>query len=214
LTKIQKIAISIPTSKEELNISINKLTGSPQGTAMKENKKIKKLKDMAADMKKNAIAMMNYFLAGIKSLAFRFFSFQGLLLQLIVLVLFISYRFILKIRAYASRRRRRRRCLRMVDEIRKYSAEDPGESIGTCYRLTRELLEMSGLRREKNMELLNYGISLKKTDYNLSRDALAVFFIYSKTSYSPSAPLAEDAEETLQRILRIRNNLVDNLKLL
>ncbi|MFA6291166.1 MAG: transglutaminase domain-containing protein [Victivallales bacterium] len=214
LTKIQKIAISIPTSKEELNVTINKLTGAPQGTALEKNKKIGKLKNMGGDIKKNAIAMMNYFLAGIKSMAFRFFSFQGLLLQLIVLVLFISYRFFLGIRAFANRRRRRRRCLRMLDEIQKSSAGSPAERIGCCYKLTRELLEISGLKREKNMELLNYGISLKKTDYNLSRDALAVFFIYSKASYSPSAPEAEDAEVVMQRILRIRNNLSDNLKLL
>ena len=64
------------------------------------------------------------------------------------------------------------------------------------------------------MELLNYGISLKTTDYNLSRDVLAVFFIYSKTSYSSSSPAKEDAEVTMLRILRIRKNLVDNLKLL
>ena len=214
LTGIQKIAINIPTSQTELNITINKLTGTPQGTTLDENKKIRKLKDMAGNMKKNAIAMMNYFLAGIKTLVFRFFSFQGLLLQLIVLVAFISYRFLLKIRAFANRRRRRKRCISMVDEIQKFSPENPGECISTCYRLTRELLEISGLKREKNMELLNYGISLKKTDYNLSKDALAVFFIYSKVSYSSSAPAAEDAEDTLQRILRIRNNLADNLKLL
>ena len=102
----------------------------------------------------------------------------------------------------------------MFDEIQKFSTEGPGECISTCYKLTRELLELSGLKREKNIELLNYGISLKTIDYNLSKDVLAVFFIYSKTSYSRSSPAMEDAEVSLQRIMRIRDNLVDKLKLL
>jgi hypothetical protein len=102
----------------------------------------------------------------------------------------------------------------MVDGIRNFPKENPGECIGTCYRLTRELLEISGLKRERNMELFNYGVSLKNIDYNLSKDVLAVFFIYSKTSYSSTGPAREDAEVTSERIMRIRNNLVDNLKFL
>ncbi len=215
LTGMQKIAINIPTSQTELNITINKLTGEKQyGATLEENKKIKRLKNLMGGINKNATVMMNYFIAGIKSLAYRFFSFQGLTFQLILPVLFISYRFLLRIRLHANRRRRLRRCLYMFDEVQNSPGDNPGECIGICYRLTRELLEISGLKRERNMELLNYGISLKTTDYNLSRDVLAVFFIYSKTSYSSSSPAKEDAEVSLQRILRIRKNLVDNLKLL
>ena len=102
----------------------------------------------------------------------------------------------------------------MIDGIQNISKENPSECISICYKLTRELLEISDLKREKNMELLNYGVTLKKTDYNLSKDVLAVFFIYSKTCYSSYGPGMEDAEVALHRIVRIRNNLVKNLKLI
>lgn len=214
-TVIQKIAVNIPTSKSELNSAINKLTGGdPNNPSLEENKKIKKMKNLFKGMNDNANTMMNYFIAGVKSFAYRFFSFRGLAVQLTVLVLFISYRFLLRIRLFANRRKRRRRCLNIIDGMQGFSVENPGECISVCYKLTRELLEISGLKREKNMELFNYGVSLKKADYNLSKDALAVFFIYSKTSYSSTGPTKEDAEVALQRITRIRNNLVDNLKLL
>jgi hypothetical protein len=214
-TVIQKIAVNIPTSKSELNSAINKLTGeSPYNTTLDENKKIKKIKNLISDINKNAGIMMNYFIAGIKSFAYRFFSFRGLAIQLTVLVLFISYRFISKLRLFVERRRRRRRCLNILEKMQELPDRNPGECINVCYKLTRELLEISGLKREKNMELFNYGVSLKKTDYNLSKDVLAVFFMYSKTSYSCSVPAKKDAEVSLERIMRIRNNLADNLKLL
>jgi hypothetical protein len=128
--------------------------------------------------------------------------------------MFISYRFLLRIRSFISRRRRLRKCLGMLYEIQNSAVADPGERINICYRLARELLEISGLNREKNMELFNYGVSLKKIDYNLSKDVLGVFFIYSKTSYSSSSPSMEDAELSSQRIIKIKNNLANNLKLI
>jgi hypothetical protein len=214
-TVMQKIAVNIPTSESELKSTLNKLTGeNPYNMTLEENKQIKKLKNAVSDIKNNSFVMLNYFMAGIKSLAYRFFSFQGLTLQLLLLVMFISYRFLLRIRSFISRRRRLRKCLGMLYEIQNSAVADPGERINICYRLARELLEISGLNREKNMELFNYGVSLKKIDYNLSKDVLGVFFIYSKTSYSSSSPSMEDAELSSQRIIKIKNNLANNLKLI
>ena len=89
-TVMQKIAVNIPTSKEELNNTINKLTGGdPHSASLEENKKIKKMKNLIGGIKNNAAVMLNYFISGIKSFAYRFFSFYTIIVPMFIRFIFI-----------------------------------------------------------------------------------------------------------------------------
>ncbi|MFZ2655154.1 MAG: transglutaminase family protein [Victivallales bacterium] len=211
----QRIAVNIPINEEEFKSTIKKISGeNPLDNTSNTKSGLQKLKDIFNDLKHNASVMTSIFLNGIKKVLFWLVGFQGLLLMLSGLGAFAAYRMYVKIRFFLRRRRRIRKCLAIIERFPGFSEKHPKDNINICYRITRELLDLSGLRRDHNMELFNYGASLERMDYNLSKDVLVIFFIYSKISYGTSEPGKEDVEEVFHKIIRIRNNLRNNLKLI
>ncbi len=212
---IQKIAASIPIDRDELKSTISKISGeSPYPEENIGKSRFQNLKDIYDDLKHNASVMLHLFMKGVKSFLFWLVGLQGLLMMLLVLGAYASYRAFLKFRLFLRRRRRIRKCLGIIERFQRFSEKHPEHNINICYRITRELLDVSGLKREHNMELFNYGASLERLDYSLSKDVLVIFFIYSKIEYGTSVPSKEDVETAFHKIIRIRNNLRNNLKLI
>ena len=74
------------------------------------------------------------------------------------------------------------------------------------------MLELSGIPRTENRELFEYGASITKIDPVLGRDAVSIFLSYSQMSFGSMAQTPEGASRIYQNTLRIKNNLVNNLK--
>ncbi|HCE46226.1 MAG TPA: hypothetical protein DET40_21995 [Lentisphaeria bacterium] len=212
---LQRIAANIPVTEQELKTTVSRLSGeNPYEQQQNTAGSIQKMKVMWNDLKHNASVMWNLFINGVKKVLFWLVGFNGLLTMLSILGVCFIYLVVLKIRNFLRRRRRIRKCLAIIERFHSFSEKHPAENINLCYRITRELLELSGLRRDHNMELFDYGASLERLDYNLSKDVCVIFLIYSKISYGTSEPNRDDVETVLQRITRIRNNLRNNLNLI
>ncbi|OGV37153.1 MAG: hypothetical protein A2X48_04910 [Lentisphaerae bacterium GWF2_49_21] len=209
---LQRIAANIPVTEDELKSTMRKFSGENPFERESAGKGwFQKLKNIINDLKHNASVMTNLFMKGLKNLFNWIFSFQGLAAMLAALSLYAFYFSMVKIRYLLRRRRRIRKCLGIIERFHTFSDKHPSENINICYRITRELLDVSGLKREHNMELFNYGASLEKLDYNLSKDVCVIFLIYSKISYGTSEPDRDDVDSSFQRLIRIRNNLKNNL---
>ncbi len=205
----QKMAASIPIDKEELKETMNKIKAENLPLMQEEKKDLRRYYDA---VKMNVAKMLKKFAGGIKSMLNFFLTDKGFLVlfsALIMLTAGISYP---RIRRIISRKRRKNLCLRKLAALRRFPEINPEFCIDSCYRLTREMLELSGIPRTENRELFEYGASITKIDPVLGRDAVSIFLSYSQMSFGSMAQTPEDASRIYQNTLRIKNNLVNNLK--
>ena len=84
---------------------------------------------------------------------------------------------------------------------------NPCQCIEACYDATRNLLEIAGYANVGKLELFDYGTSLQNEDLQLSKNVLAVFYIYTRMSYSSIKPEVADSEHALHRALLIRTHV-------
>ncbi len=211
----QKIAANIPVTEEEFKSTMSKLAGeNPYDRRNQGQGWFQKMKNLYQDLKHNVSLMTGLFMDGLRKMVNWIFSFQGLAVMLALLSMYAFYFTVKKIREILRRRRRIRKCLGIIERFHSFSEKHPTENINICYRITRELLELSGFKREHNMELFNYGASLERIDFNLSKDVCVIFLIYSKINYGTSEPNKDDVDTSFQRLIRIRNNLKNNLGLI
>ena len=102
------------------------------------------------------------------------------------------------------------KCLKMYDSASKEARDNPGTCIDLCYHVTRELLELAGIPREGNMELFDYGATLKDFDKTVCKEALVIFFYYTQFQYSVQIPTEDDSIHTLERTNIVKDIIVEN----
>ena len=83
--------------------------------------------------------------------------------------------------------------------------DNPGKCVRMCYYMTRTLLNMGGFPRPRNVELFDYGRSLSLVDTVFYKDVVVIFFMFSKLEYSAVQITEEEAEDTLERVEKVRN---------
>ena len=83
--------------------------------------------------------------------------------------------------------------------------DNPGKCVRMCYYMTRTLLNMGGFPRPRNVELFDYGRSLSLVDTVFYKDVVVIFFMFSKLEYSAAQITEEEAEDTLERVEKVRN---------
>ncbi len=196
----------IPFSREEIS------------QTLREFKTKKSLKDVAA--KKGSVSLvdtlrLNFLIAldgakrAINRAANWIFGFNGLVISIIALVVMLAKLSLSSLREKSLMTRRLSSALARFDEATAKAPKHPEASVAACYWMTRELLDLAGCPRVDNMDLFDYGKSLElPLGPALSTEILVVFFLYSRSIYSPQACSREDSSEALQRAISIRQMMI------
>ena len=129
---------------------------------------------------------------------------QWFLLIPIIAILIAVYLESIILRRYLNRKYGLRKCRNFYSTAQTSFPKNPATCIKMSYLLTRSLLNLWGLPRQRNAELLEYGRSLNIVDLELHRDVVVIFYMFSKLEYSLSPVTLEEAEEALERLERIR----------
>ncbi len=193
----------------------------------KIGKSIDKIKDklFKKDEKKTGFSFQKFFKTITRNLGLMFKRFVGGWQQLylwvgtptgniiVVLLVFLSLPLICLpfIRGSINRHIRLCHCREWFAEACKEIESAPASCITKCYHITRELLELTGYPRSNNMELFDYGASLKNFDPHICKDTLTVLFIYSQSEYRPGDPSLNEAKIAFSRMLRLRKYLLRRL---
>ena len=93
----------------------------------------------------------------------------------------------------------KRRCRLWFREAVASRVLDPGDSIVKSYMYVRKTLEINGMARKDNMDLLDYALSLKERGGDIWIDALSLFFLYNQLEYGNVTPTAAKARAALRR---------------
>lgn len=157
--------------------------------------------------KTNFNAFINTLVSVFKAIGMFFYGINGIIVLVILILAFPAYLLVLKIIKFIKTIIKRRQCEELFNDAVKNMAIAPNKCIESCYNATRNLLEIAGYPNENKLELFDYGTSLQKENLQLSKDVLAVFYIYSQMSYSTIKPKITDSEHALHRSLLVRTQI-------
>lgn len=104
-----------------------------------------------------------------------------------------------------------KRCIRDYETACHLVHTDPLLCIKMCYQIIRKLLTQAGCPREHNLDLFDYGTSLKHVDDTFCKDVLNIFFLFSQAEYSPDRPNPDQAGKMLEYTTQVKNFLMDNM---
>jgi len=121
----------------------------------------------------------------------------------IVIIFIAVYLEIIILKRYLKRKYGLRKCRYFYSTAHENFPKEPAICLKMCYRMTRTLLNLGGLPRSRNAELLEYGRSLNIVDIDLHKDVVVIFYMFSKLEYSLSPITLEEAGEALERLERI-----------
>jgi hypothetical protein len=127
--------------------------------------------------------------------------------QLLIPVLAIFFAIIMEIkilRRYLNRRRLLANSHKLYLKAQEHLDKDSAATVRYCYQAVRNLLNLAGLPRKKNLELLDYGASLDVINWKLRKNTVVIFFLYSKQEYSLVPCTDAEAKEALNRTQLIR----------
>ncbi len=206
---LHRLAVAIPMEKSEFQRTFRNLSEKYSSELNGEDSLIgsvigsiiRNVRHMWENLKK-AVAKLTNFCASAKGMAS---------ISAILALLFIA-KISRRIFRHLCKRRRVSICMRRISSLAKYAESNPAFCVDCSYRLTRELLDLSGLPRENNKELFEYGVSLTKCDAVLGRDVISVFMAYSKMRFGIFEPSPSESDGIYHKMLRIRNNLRGNLR--
>lgn len=135
------------------------------------------------------------------------------MISCMLIILFVIMLYILKyLKIIARRKLKLYRCMRMYENLGRNAQSDPQYAVTAAYRICRELLLLSGLPRRNNMELFAYGTSLRKVDYELSSNFLAICNLYSRTIYDKRPISKAEAAEAVASTGKVREVLMHRIK--
>ncbi|MCP3968454.1 MAG: transglutaminase domain-containing protein [Lentisphaerae bacterium] len=146
------------------------------------------------------------------SLAVFFFKNNFILLIPIMAIAFALMMEYIILRTFFNRRKKLVKCRQCFADAKENIIKDPSVTIRTCYIMTRTLLNMAGYPRRKNRELLDYGNALHKLDNELRKNAVVLFYFYTKLEYGKDKISRKEAEEALERTRMISEFLYSLIK--
>lgn len=199
-SQLHQFLMQIPSDGQELQDSFKQVKQQVAG-------KSSFLAKCYASFKANFTAFINSIVATMQGIAMFFCGLNGCIFILIIVLSYPGFLLIRKIILGIRNFIKRKKCEEMFDNAVESLSSAPDLCIELCYFATRNLLEISGYGNKQKLELFDYGISLKEVDLQLSKDALAVFYIYTQMSYSMKVPQITDSEQALVRSLNIRSQL-------
>jgi len=126
-----------------------------------------------------------------------------LFIPLVVIVIAVILEIII-LKRYLNRKYGLRKCRIFYSAAQANFPANPALCVRMCYSMTRSLLNLGGFPRIRNAELLEYGRSLSVIDFDLYKDVVVIFYMFSKLEYSLSPITLEEAGEVLERLERVR----------
>jgi hypothetical protein len=205
---LTRIFISIAMAPEQIGRSMDNV----RERLFPKAKKGTKFKDIFAAMRINLTAALKKLLSGWKDFAKWLATPHGIGFLLFLVALGVLLYFMPSIYRYINKRIRLKKCEALFVAAKKAVSKDPGQAIALSYRLTRELLDIAGWPRIKNMELFDYGATLKNVDKDLCKDTLVIYFIYTKIVYSEEVAQEDDSKTVFKKAASVRKFLLDSLK--
>lgn len=199
-TKWEQVLLNIPENEEEFRKSISKLKkkmGGDKSFIIRNYKKIKEnFKSFINSIVKTWWKLINFF--------------NGINGIVILCMIVLFYPIYITIHAFIIKTKRFimiSRCNNMLNRALKNRINSPDLCIELSYFATRHLLEISGYKNIKKLELFAYGASLKNIKIQLSKDVLKLFSIYTKMAYSFETNNVQDAKIAIKKALKIRTKL-------
>jgi hypothetical protein len=200
-----EVVVKIAMLPEKIEKSAEKVKA---GLAKTSEASSLSIKSFYKKVKENLIVMAKRFWGSIQFLVAFLFSRNGIIVLDVALILAAVIYLSPMIYSILNRRSRIKRCAALLAGAAGRISSDPAEVVSACYRVTRDLLDLAGRPRKNNMELFDYGVSLKDLNMVLCKDALVVYYLYSQTEYGERMPSQEEARTALIRTKRIRNFLL------
>ncbi|MDD5597038.1 MAG: transglutaminase-like domain-containing protein [Victivallaceae bacterium] len=111
---------------------------------------------------------------------------------------------IMILKRYLNRQYLLRKCRKFYAKAKESYPDNPDNCVKMCYLMTRTLLNLGGFPRPRNTELLEYGRLLAAVDTGLHKSVIVIFFMFYKLEYSADSVSEEEADETFERLERIR----------
>ena len=127
----------------------------------------------------------------------------------VIIIAFVLEIIILK--RYLKRKYDLRKCRDFYAVVKASFPKNPDLCVRMCYLMTRSLLNLGGLPRLRNVELLEYGRSLNIVDIGLHRDVVVIFYMFSKLEYSLSPITLGEAGDALERLERVRKYIYEQI---
>lgn len=203
-----RMFISVAMAPEQIGNSIDKIKERMFPNA----KKGMKFKDMFAAIRINLTAVLKKFVSGWKDFAGWLMTPSGVAFLLFIVCIGVFVYFSPLIFRLIDKRIRLKKCEAWFVAAKKSVSKNPRKSIALCYRMTRELLDIAGWPRIKNMELFDYGATLKNVDTALCKDTLVIYFIYTKIVYSEEDAVEDDSKTVFKKAASVRKFLLQSLK--
>jgi hypothetical protein len=203
-----RIFISVAMAPEQIGNSIDKI----KERMFPKSKKGMKFKDMFAAIRINLTAAFKKFFSGWKNFVGWLMTPAGVGFLLFIIFIGALLYFSPWFFRIVNKRIRLKKCEAWFVAAKKSVSRDPRKSIALCYRMTRELLDIAGWPRINNMELFDYGATLKNIDKDLCKDTLVVYFLYTKIVYSEEEPGEDDSKNAFKKTALVRKYLLDSLK--
>ena len=162
-----------------------------------------KLQNIWKKFKQKVNGAVKWFKDSLIWLARQFREYWYVLIPIIITIIAIILE-IMILKRYLHRKYSLRKCRKFYAAAQTNFPDNPALCVRMSYLMTRSLLNLGGLPRARNAELLDYGRSLSIIDTNLRRDVVVIFYMFSRLEYSSMPIVEEEAEETLERLERIR----------
>jgi hypothetical protein len=177
----------------------------------KDNNKVKRwnFASLIATVKSNIKLTFRQIVDSIKDFFLWLFGMNGMVLGALTIFMFVIWHIGSIIAGIIHKYRTFRRCMKLQKSAAAKVQDNPIESISLCYHMIREMLNLAGWPRENNMDLFDYGASLRYLHRPVRDDILVIFFLYSQDEYSRIAPSVQDAGKVLEKTENIKEALLE-----
>lgn len=200
---ISKLLLKIPVDKEEMKESYDKLKKS-----LATNKGKKTFAGFIAGLKKNFNALLTALKRGWESVLALVVKYGLAVLGCAAIVAVLLLLVQPALSAWIKRRLSRSTCEKLMKRASKLITANPRRCVKICYLVVRDSLNSAGYPRERNMELFDYGKSLKNLDGNTRKDVLVIFLLFTQSAYGREPITPRDSMEALERLSRVRELLL------
>ncbi len=171
-----------------------------------------KMRNLLAKLKyewRNVIQRINFGLLQLSSFLRKYWKLPLFLLPVVIAMVME----IKMLRHYWIRKKHLKKCRDLYAlASAAMAANKPSETVSLCYLSVRIMLNMAGLNRKKNADLLTYGTSLRRVDQELRKNVTKVFYLFSKQEYGLVASSSREAEYAIRKTTAIRDFIYQTIR--
>lgn len=201
---IMNLLSKIPVSEEELKKSINDLEANIK-TRIEKNRESWSFKPFINGFKNNVGLLLQRAVNLWRRFIDWFSSRNAVALFTAVIMVLAVWRGLPPLVSdYLQTASRIHKCRYWMRIAERKSGKDARLCVSLCYRIIRVMLILAGLPRENNVDLIEYGESLKCIDPELSRRVIDLFKIYTLCEYSGFKPTLKQAGRAWRCVCDVR----------